>query len=301
MTNFNTELNSTNSFAQFKRRNKSGYDFNSAKKNFNNMSYRRNNSGSGKDSLLKRSEMYKKFVDRKLADRAGKDKSEEAVGKKSHRKSKTMTIETRLKDKFIQEVRMKKPRHAFNGVKKMNAASLRTRNLSNKAREPNMSASLRLNSKNSSKVKQLRKDASQELANSEVETKILRKFRSNVSYKMLKRPNLASVKTTRTPVSNSFGNRMGKNKSITNLKEKMIKSHEFKFNTLKLSKQRKSKKYVNLAKISKNEHKLPKIDKSKVITKEFGVVKSFAVNTHVGNYRDYNEDRVSILLNAQQR
>lgn len=38
-----------------------------------------------------------------------------------------------------------------------------------------------------------------------------------------------------------------------------------------------------------------------MIVKEFGNVKAFSVNTHQGTVRSYNEDRVSILLNAQQR
>lgn len=46
---------------------------------------------------------------------------------------------------------------------------------------------------------------------------------------------------------------------------------------------------------------MPPVDRSKVIIKKFGTIEAFAVNTHVGTVREYNEDRVSILLNAQQR
>lgn len=49
------------------------------------------------------------------------------------------------------------------------------------------------------------------------------------------------------------------------------------------------------------ESLLPPVDRSKVIIKKFGTIEAFAVNTHVGTVREYNEDRVSILLNAQQR
>lgn len=303
MVSFKNELKIGNSFVQFKRRNKSGFDFHPIGKQQSSLSYQRNNSGSINDNLIKRTKLYKKFVHRKLANQVEKDEPGVETKKRTHRKSKTMTIETKLKDKLMQDMPMKKPRHAFQGIKKAPVFSSRARNLSNKAREPNMSSSLRINDKNSSKVRQLRKDSSQELANGEVETKILRKFRTNVSYKMLKRHKQGNSRSSRTPVSTSFGSRLRKASSISNLKEKMIKSHEFKFNKLKLSKKGKlkHKRFFNLLKISKNEHKLPKIDKSKVINKEFGLVKSFAVNTHVGNFRDYNEDRVSILLNAQQR
>ena len=51
----------------------------------------------------------------------------------------------------------------------------------------------------------------------------------------------------------------------------------------------------NLEKKSKN---LPKFEKGKVIIKNYGIVKSFVVNTHKGIVRNSNEDRVSILLNA---
>lgn len=46
---------------------------------------------------------------------------------------------------------------------------------------------------------------------------------------------------------------------------------------------------------------LPRFEETKIILKKFGKVRGFGVNTHRGCVRDYNEDRVSILLNAQQR
>ena len=46
---------------------------------------------------------------------------------------------------------------------------------------------------------------------------------------------------------------------------------------------------------------IPKFEQTKIIMKRFGKVKGFGVNTHRGCVRNYNEDRVSILLNAQQR
>lgn len=57
----------------------------------------------------------------------------------------------------------------------------------------------------------------------------------------------------------------------------------------------------HLGKIRRNKSKLPKFDTAKVICKNFGLVKGFCVNTHQGIVRNYNEDRVSILLNAQEK
>jgi hypothetical protein len=57
----------------------------------------------------------------------------------------------------------------------------------------------------------------------------------------------------------------------------------------------------SLETIKRMEPALPQFESAKVIVKEFGRVKAFAVNTHQGLVRSYNEDRVSILLNAQQR
>lgn len=39
---------------------------------------------------------------------------------------------------------------------------------------------------------------------------------------------------------------------------------------------------------------------SKTANKKFGVVKSFAANTHVGLVRKANEDRIAIILNVIQ-
>ena len=61
------------------------------------------------------------------------------------------------------------------------------------------------------------------------------------------------------------------------------------------------KKLLILENIKRHEALLPPFESAKVILKDFGRVKSFSVNTHQGVFRSYNEDRVSILLNAQQR
>jgi serine/threonine protein phosphatase PrpC len=47
--------------------------------------------------------------------------------------------------------------------------------------------------------------------------------------------------------------------------------------------------------------KFPKFDKATSIVKHFGKICAFAANTHRGKVRNYNEDRVSILLNAQKK
>ena len=53
--------------------------------------------------------------------------------------------------------------------------------------------------------------------------------------------------------------------------------------------------------IRKREHQLPPFDAPKTVVKDFDRICAFSVNTHQGTVRAYNEDRVSILLNAQQR
>lgn len=42
---------------------------------------------------------------------------------------------------------------------------------------------------------------------------------------------------------------------------------------------------------------LPNFEQTKYSMKENGVVKAYAANTNQGIIRDYNEDRVSIVLN----
>ena len=53
--------------------------------------------------------------------------------------------------------------------------------------------------------------------------------------------------------------------------------------------------------IKEKAKKLPGFEKATVSLKKYGPIEGFAVNTHTGYVRVYNEDRVSILLNAQQQ
>lgn len=46
--------------------------------------------------------------------------------------------------------------------------------------------------------------------------------------------------------------------------------------------------------------KLPNFESTKHSVKENGVIKGYAANTNQGIVRDYNEDRVSIVLNIQK-
>ena len=43
-----------------------------------------------------------------------------------------------------------------------------------------------------------------------------------------------------------------------------------------------------------------KFQKSRISTREFGIIKAYAANTHQGIIRDYNEDRVSIVINMEK-
>ena len=53
--------------------------------------------------------------------------------------------------------------------------------------------------------------------------------------------------------------------------------------------------------IKTNSKYLPELEDVKVMNKQYGPIKSFAVSTHRGTVRNYNEDRVSVLLNAHQK
>ena len=63
----------------------------------------------------------------------------------------------------------------------------------------------------------------------------------------------------------------------------------------------KKRNYLHIESIRKFSHHLPPFEAAKVVIKDFDRIKGFGVNTHQGTVRAYNEDRVSILLNAQQR
>jgi serine/threonine protein phosphatase PrpC len=49
--------------------------------------------------------------------------------------------------------------------------------------------------------------------------------------------------------------------------------------------------------IKKDSHIIPKLDPVKFVEKENGIIKGYAVNTFHGMAKDYNEDRVSIIMN----
>lgn len=53
--------------------------------------------------------------------------------------------------------------------------------------------------------------------------------------------------------------------------------------------------------IVNKQDSLPPFESAKVITKKYGQIESFAINTHTGTVRSANEDRISVLLNAQNK
>lgn len=61
------------------------------------------------------------------------------------------------------------------------------------------------------------------------------------------------------------------------------------------------KTFPNVDNILRLTPQLPPFENAQTVVKEFAQIKGFSVNTHLGTVRNYNEDRVSILLNAQQR
>ena len=58
-----------------------------------------------------------------------------------------------------------------------------------------------------------------------------------------------------------------------------------------------SKKPININMLSEP---LPKLSQGKISSKSFGVITSYAANTHQGIVRNYNEDRVSIIINMNK-
>lgn len=59
--------------------------------------------------------------------------------------------------------------------------------------------------------------------------------------------------------------------------------------------------YHWLSKLEQAKRLLPHFDPATVIDKKIAGITGFSVNTHTGIVRNYNEDRISIFLNAQQR
>lgn len=53
--------------------------------------------------------------------------------------------------------------------------------------------------------------------------------------------------------------------------------------------------------IQSREKNLPPFEPAKAVIKKYGIIEAFVANTHKGIVRNYNEDRVSILLNAQRK
>lgn len=48
---------------------------------------------------------------------------------------------------------------------------------------------------------------------------------------------------------------------------------------------------------NKKQHSIPKVQAVKFVEKGNGIIKGYAVNTFHGMVKDYNEDRVSIIMN----
>jgi hypothetical protein len=98
--------------------------------------------------------------------------------------------------------------------------------------------------------------------------------------------------------NSASNNKQGSELKLAQAKSSAGNKEEVKIDIVKKPKPR---VYSHINQIRKMESLLPPVDRSKVIIKKFGTIEAFAVNTHVGTVREYNEDRVSILLNAQQR
>jgi hypothetical protein len=88
---------------------------------------------------------------------------------------------------------------------------------------------------------------------------------------------------------------------VTNISIESKKSKNSKIGENTKKKVPSQKVYHFIESIKRVEQQLPPFEQAKTVVKEFDTIKAFSVNTHQGTVRAYNEDRVSILLNAQQR
>ncbi|EGR29805.1 protein phosphatase 2c, putative [Ichthyophthirius multifiliis] len=82
-----------------------------------------------------------------------------------------------------------------------------------------------------------------------------------------------------------------------------------KFLTIKATAQptinRKSSPYIIIAAVfflenNNNPHQQYQIDSSKISSRSYGIIKAYAANTNNGIFRNYNEDRVSIILSVSK-
>ena len=73
------------------------------------------------------------------------------------------------------------------------------------------------------------------------------------------------------------------------------------YNNLSQSVNVKSKNKLNESQSSNNNNYNYTLDPTRKSTQESGIIKAYAVNTNEGLVRNYNEDRVSIILNIMQK
>lgn len=99
-----------------------------------------------------------------------------------------------------------------------------------------------------------------------------------------------------------------RNPSINMIKPKEIEESDFIKKRSKSEQYTRNQNFINqfptkniVSYINSKENILPVFEPAKVVIKRCGPIEAFVVNTHKGCVRNYNEDRVSILLNAQNR
>ena len=124
-----------------------------------------------------------------------------------------------------------------------------------------------------------------------------------------RKPDKIERKTVAKKIVNKVNPRAKRNPSISRIVNKTpeIRQSRKRAKSVSYSMTRKSvssdtsTKGDLITKIKERSKLLPPFDKAKVVVKNFGYIHSFAVNTHKGCVRMTNEDRVSILLNAQTK
>lgn len=175
----------------------------------------------------------------------------------------------------------------------------------------NMSANyrnhMRLNEKNQNESSSKKVGGDRNPSNKD----FTRRKNKNLSISMNKRVGLNTINLRKK--SNDPGNTRKKNQSINpnnrfnqgdalQRKRAVSETHSvsnISFTNIEKAGIRKTKNIVDY--IKQREHTLPPFTRARSVVKEFGIIKAFIVNTHKGTVRAGNEDRVSILLNAQHK
>ena len=137
----------------------------------------------------------------------------------------------------------------------------------------------------------------------------------SLGLKFTEKTNNLNEETLKKIISFNCQSDENSNKNLVNSNEKMKQTNDRTINTGK-EKKLKSLNINNQYKIIKSKHNVnqyytintdtvdnynyPNLDKVKISHKNFGIIEAYSAITTEGIVRNYNEDRVSIILNVQK-